>query len=424
MENILGIKVSNSHLNIVQEIGTIFFAEFPTTILYIDENQNLLIKEWADCSDDGLTDRFYYYRTTKLNVARFLKNRQTHLDLIRNSEDGLVYFQEMTSNNISDFTIISANKIPNDYLPSSSFTLKEIDIVDFEKIYSFLDIDNIDLNIDISQTVKEFAKFKKSEIYNLHIKKGDGVGYGSIKTETLGKTLVKFENLYENIALDILIGKNRGSVDLKNKENKEKFIFANSEVVGSMAASYSLLIRPFQSEINLFDESSSSEKIANETFNLLNNSIETERLKEEYVKHSKYTISAYKGFLKEIYSLELDLDISWCSDKKDVNFNQRLNYNLANKIANDIETLNTTEGDSFKKKGKFRAINCNTSHFIFISNEEEEFKGYFSKQIKESSEQIVFTKLYEISIERQIIKESSRDEPQIKDTIIGFYEDK
>lgn len=423
MKNILGIKVSNSHINIVQEIGTILFAEFPTTILYLDINQNLLIKEWVDCSDDGLIDRFFYYKTTKLNVARFLKNKQTHLDLIRNSEDGLIYFQDITSDSISDLTIISANKIPNDYLPSSSFKLKEHDIVDFSKINSFLDIDSLDLNIDISQTVKEFAKFKKSEIYNLHIKKGDGVAFGSIKTETLGKTLVKFENLYENIALDILIGKNRGSVDLKNIENKEKFIYANSEVVGSMAASYSLLIRPYQSEMNLFDELSSSEKIATETFNLLNNSIETEKLKEEYIKHSEYTISAYKGFLKEIYSLELDLDISWYSDKKEVNYNQQLNYNLANKIANDIETLSTTEGDSFKKKGKFRAINCNTGHFIFISNEEEEYKGHFSKQIKEGSEQIAFTKLYEISIERQIIKEVSRGEPQIKDTIIGFYED-
>ena len=161
MENILGIKVSNSHLNMVQEIGTILFAEFHTTILYLDINQNLFIKEWADCSDDGLIDRFFYYKTTKLNVARFLKNKQTHLDLIRNSEDGLIYFQDITSNNNSDLTIISANKIPSDYLPSSNFKLKEQDIVDFVKINKFLDIESIDLNIDISQSVKEFAKFKK-----------------------------------------------------------------------------------------------------------------------------------------------------------------------------------------------------------------------------------------------------------------------
>ena len=158
MENILGITASKSILNIVQEIGTILFSEFPTTILYIDTNQNLLIKEWADCSDDGLTDRFFYYRTTKLNVARFFQNKQSHLDLIRNSEDGLVYFQDINSNNLSDLTILSANKIPNDYLPSSNFTLSNKDIVDLEKINKFLDIDNINLNIDISQTVKEFAK--------------------------------------------------------------------------------------------------------------------------------------------------------------------------------------------------------------------------------------------------------------------------
>ena len=54
---------------------------------------------------------------------------------------------------------------------------------------------------------------------------------------------------------------------------------------------------------------------------------------------------------------------------------------------------------------------------------EEQFTGYFDKQIREGSEQIVFTKIYEISIQRKIIKDASKEEPQIKDTLIGFYED-
>ena len=423
MENLIGIKINKGHLEFYQEIVTILFAEFPTTILYTDTNNNLIIKEWADCSDDGLIDRYFYFKTDKLNIARFLSNKFGHIDFIRNSIDGLVYFQDQSTDSVSDFTILSVNRIPSSYLPSSSFKLNKSDIVDYAKIDSYLNLKDIDTTIDMTESVKEFAKYKKSEIYNLHIKKGDGVGFGTLKTETLGKTLIKFENLYENIALDVLIGNERGTVDLKNKQTKEKFIYANSEVVGSMAASYSLLIRPFQSEINLFDELSSSEKIASETFALLNNSVETDNLKSEYVRHSEYTISAYKGLLKEIYALELDVNISWCSDKKEVNYNQSINYKLANKIANDIDTLNTTSEDNFKKKGKFRAINCDTGHFTFISNDEEQFTGYFDKQIRKGSEQIVFTKIYEISIQRKIVKDASKEEPQIKDTVIGFCED-
>lgn len=423
MENLLGIKTDKSQLELIQEIGTVLFAEFPTTVLFYDKNNILIIKEWADCSDDGNIDRYFYYKTDKLNVARFIDNKITHLDLIRNSLDGLVYFQDQKDDEVTDFTILSVNRIPNSYLPSSSFKLNKKDIVDYYAINEILKFNEIDTKIDIQEKVKEFAIHNKSEIYNLHIKKGDGVGFGTIKTETLGKTLIKFENFYENIALDVLIGKARGTVDLKTKENKEKFIYANSEVVGSMAASYSLLIRPFQSELNLFDELSSSEKIANETFALLNNSLEIDKLKNEYTKHSEYTISAYKGFLKEIYSLELDIDISWISDKKELNYNQRINYNLANKIVNDIDNLNTTSEDNLKKIGKFRAINCDTGHFTFISNDDEQFTGYFDKQIREGSEQIVFTKIYEISIQRKIIKDASKEEPQIKDLIIGFYED-
>lgn len=423
MENLIGIKADKLHLNLIEEIGTMLFAEFPTTILHFDNTNSLVIKEWADCSDDGKIDRYFFYKTDKLNIARFLDNKISHLDLIRNSLDGLVYFQDHSIDEISDFTILSVNRIPNSYLPSASFKLNKADIVDFTTINEILKLEEINTSVDITESVKEFAIYKKSEIYNLHIKKGDGVGFGTIKTETLGKTLVQFEKLYENIALDVLIGIDRGVIDLKSKQNKDKFIYANSEVVGSMAASFSLLLRPYQTEVNLFDELSSSEKIANETFSLLNNSIETESLKNEYVRHSEYTISAYKGLLKEIYTLELDLDISWISDKKDTNYKQQLNYRLANKIVNDIETLNTTSEDKITKKGKFRAINCDTGHFTFISNNEEQFTGYFDKQIREGSEQIVFTKIYEISIQRKIIKEASKDEPQIKDIIVGFYED-
>lgn len=424
MENLFGIAVSKSQIELSQEIGTILFAEFPTTTLYYDADNNLVIKEWADCSDDGKVDRFFYYKTSKENVARFLINKLSHLDLIRNSSDGLVYFQDDSVDGVSDFIIVSANKIPKSYLPSSRFVLRKEDIVDFSKIDQTLDLSNVDTNIELTSVVKEFASQKKSEIYNLHIKKGDGVGFGTIKTETLGKTLIKFENLYENVALDVLIGKERGTVDLKSKQNKEKFMYANSEVVGSIAASYSLLIRPYQTDINLFEELSSSEKIANETFALLNNSVELEKLKSEYLRHSEYTISAFKGLLKEIYSLELDIDFSWVSDRKELNYNQRINYNLANKIVSDIDALNTTNDDNFKKKGKFRAVNCDTGHFTFISNDEEQFTGYFDKQIREGSEQIVFTKIYEISIQRKIIKDASKEEPQIKDSIVGFYEDK
>lgn len=424
MEDLLGIKVEKSQLKLIQEIGTMLFAEFPTTVLYVDSNENLVIKEWADCSDDGKVDRYFFYKTDVLSIARFIEGNMNHLDLIRNALDGLSYFQDISNEESSDFTIISVNKIPDSYLPSASFRLNKADIVDFSLINEFLNLDNIDTSIDIIESVKNFAKFKKSEIYNLHIKKGDGVGFGTIKTETLGKTLVQFEKLYENVALDVLIGIDRGTVDLKNKNNREKFIYANSEVVGSMAASFSLLIRPYQTDLTLFDELTSSEKIAKETFALLNNSIETEDLRKEYVKHSEYTISAYKGFLKEIYSLELDLGISWTSDKKDIRYDQQINYKLANKIVVDIDTLNTTSEDKITKKGKFRAINCDTGHFTFISNDEEQFTGYFDKLIREGSELIVFTKVYEITIQRQIIKDVSKEDPYIKDTIIAFYEDK
>lgn len=154
MENLIGIKINKGHLEFSQEIGTILFAEFPTTILYTDTNNNLIIKEWADCSDDGLIDRYFYFKTDKLNIARFLSNKFGHIDFIRNSIDGLVYFQDQSTDSVSDFTILSVNRIPSSYLPSSSFKLNKSDIVDYAKIDSYLNLKDIDTTIDMTESVK------------------------------------------------------------------------------------------------------------------------------------------------------------------------------------------------------------------------------------------------------------------------------
>jgi hypothetical protein len=149
MENLLGIKIGKSQLELIQEIGTLLFAEFPTTVLYYDKSNNLIIREWVDCSDDYKINRYFFYKTDKLNVARFIDNKITHLELIRNSLDGLVYFQDQNENEVTDFTVLSIDRIPNTYLPSSSFKLSYISIVDYPKINEILNLCEIDTNIDI-----------------------------------------------------------------------------------------------------------------------------------------------------------------------------------------------------------------------------------------------------------------------------------
>jgi len=421
MKYLNGIKLNKDSLQVVEELGTLLFQEFSSTKLFINNFGELIIREWVDCSEDGLTDRYFFFRTDKFYLSKFLKLEITHLQLITYSLDGFLYFQDISKDHLSELTVISNQKVDNDYLPSYSFELNNSDFVDYNEINERLDLTSIDTFIDISSQVRNYSKSYKTEVYNLHIEKGIGVGHGKVDTKVLGKTLLKFDDLYENISLDISLGKSRGKVTEKLMAGTQYQPLTLSEVIGTIAASFSVLIKPRFTEYILFEDLSSSEMIAERTFKLINNSIDTELLIEDYNNYSEYTISAYKKFLKEIYSSGLNIGLSYFSDKKELEYSQRFTLNLSNKIINDIENLKFTEVENFRRIGKFRALNCDTGHFSFNSLDGENFKGYLDKLVKESSTTISFEKIYDISVSRSIIKDAGQEEPEIHDTIIAYY---
>lgn len=423
MENLKGlIKADNTILFHLNEIGIMLFQEFPSTTILTNDTNDIYIREWVDCSDDGIIDRFFVFKTNKKLLLEFINGSISHLDFINNAIDKLVYFYDKEIETYSEITIYTTKEIPIEYLPGENYMISPTDIVDYQKIIDEFDLTNY-INNDLGELIKDIAGNKNSDIYNLHLIKGNGISYGKIKTDILSKALKEFDSLYKNIALDIYFGKNRGSINFKNKEesNKEKYLF--TEVIDTVAASFSIILKPFYNEALIFEEAStSSEAIATSIFNLLNKSVDTELFSEIYPSFSEFTMSSYKSFLNEIYSDNLNLEISYFSNEKQIELKQYYDINLADKIILEINNFTLSEEDNFEKIGKFRAINCNTGSFTFESNENETYKGFFDKLIKDGSEMISFTKVYKISINRKTTKEVSKERPKIEDVIIAFYE--
>lgn len=138
MKGIVGIELEKEQIRIKEKIGTILFPEFPSTALYIDSDNELFVKEWVDCTNDGKTDRHFFYKTTKSNLALFFLNQLSHLDLINQCEGGFVYFQDKTGEVMSNYTIVKVSNIPPSYLPDINFKLDVSDIVDFKLIENYL----------------------------------------------------------------------------------------------------------------------------------------------------------------------------------------------------------------------------------------------------------------------------------------------
>lgn len=419
MEEVKGIKIKNNLLNELVKVGVLLFEEFPSTILY-KKNDEYYIQEWVDCSENDEFDRYFIFKTDEKFIAKFIKSEISHFDLLKNASESFVFFFDKNNDSTTDLTICSISNIPQQYLPNNDIYNYYEDFVNIDAIKQVIDFDIIDTSTDLKEFINTSVETNNSDIYNLHILKGSGVGYGRIKTKILSDTLNEFDNLYKQIVLDIHLGKNRGNVGHKSNDLEK---YTSTEIIQTIAASFSILIKPTYNEGLLFENLTSSKQIAQSFFKLINNSTETQNFKNIYTNFSEYTISSYKSFLKEIYNHNINIGISYRSIDNPELFTQKFDLKLANKIMSDIDTFSYVDNDSFYKIGKFRALNCDTGHFIFISNENETFSGYMDKLIKKGSEQILFTKIYKVSIERKITKEASKEKPKIEDVIVAFFEE-
>jgi hypothetical protein len=394
--------------------------EYPTTVIYQDIQGDPIIKEWVDCSEDSSTDRYYYYRTSKVLLKRFLSKEIPYQELINQNIDGYVVFEDKSLTDQSQYFISSIKTMPTSYLPQSDYYFDRAEAVDLLAINDYFKLDEVLMpNIGLTEA-KEISLDKKSETLFIHFKKGKGIGFGTANTEVLAKTLLKFDRFYKETALDFKLGTQRGEIQLNAKKNEEYLPYTNTEVYGNIAASYAILIRPaIPPQMNLF-ENSDAERISSLIFSLINNSDTVESLKNEYPRHSDFTLKAYKAFVEEIYSSELNISLNWFSPISKTEFTDTIDYVKANLIKNNLENLSIEDLEKFTVKGKFRSLNCDTGHFTFISTGGEKYYGHMDDLIKEGSEQINFIDIYEITVSRTISKEAGTLIAKIKDTILAF----
>ncbi|MEZ4991862.1 MAG: hypothetical protein R2824_15685, partial [Saprospiraceae bacterium] len=389
-------------------MGVLLFQEFPVTTLYSDTNGLPLIKEWIDCDDEA--DRLLLYLSSKENLKKFLDGEISQGELIRNSVDDLVFVIDEMDGQIKKIKLISTSQIPDEYLPLEDSFFNSQSGVQTQKIIEFFNLDNIEVKpLNLDEQLKRLAKQKNSEVFNLHLKEGNGIRHGRVDTDVLGATLLSFDDLYKEVALDYFFGRNRGELRIPSKDKREKLGLSTTEVFLSKAASFIIYIKPkYKSQFNLFEKKTTSQLVTENLFNLFEISKEEKSLEESFNKYSDFVFRSYRHFLKSITEFDLHLDINWTDHTAETLISEDFTLFQANDIINSIDSMNTEETDNFKVKGKFRAINCNTGHFTFISLGDELFNGYFDDLVKDSAPLLTFTKLYEVSIERKTIKEAGK----------------
>lgn len=130
------------HLKIKEFVGVLMFPEYPSTMVYANQNENPLIKEWVDCSDDNKIDRYFYYNTTASCLKLFIEGEISHLELIKSATEGFVMLEdEEDGQRLGMLKFIGVDKIPKNYLPHPDCQFSQSDCQDLHKIIKYFKIE-------------------------------------------------------------------------------------------------------------------------------------------------------------------------------------------------------------------------------------------------------------------------------------------
>jgi hypothetical protein len=397
-------------------VGMLLYAEYPSTAVFIDEEGQPIIREWIDCTDDGVIDKYFYFKTNANNLKLFIEGEISHRAFVKAAEGELYYFEDKTAENLIISSIIYASNFPAEYYPGEVFISPE-EVVDIDEVYSAFELYNAEI-VTLDEQVKAIAREEGSETYNLHIREGHGVGYGKIRTDLYGRILVNFDSLFQEAAIDQFVGK--GTASKKERAKHDRYI--NTEVYYNIAASYSVLIKPIDHvsyEDNDGEKDTSSGRIAQTIFNLINQSTTGRIINDRASDYSPRVMNAYRTFIQNIKESGVDLDFSWYNPESRIMHSAALTHDKTTSIFSNIESLTSTTEKQLTKIGKFEHINCTTGYFGFLSG--EIINGYFDLSIKEQMRQVNFVDAYEVKITELTTVIPGKSEPRVENTLNAYY---
>ncbi|MBP5994261.1 MAG: hypothetical protein KA736_01045 [Crocinitomicaceae bacterium] len=392
-------------------VGDLLFKMCPTTSVYTNSKNEVIIHEWADLNENG-DDINFIYNVSPINLKRYINLEISHLDLIRSAIYGKVIIFEGHFAKSNNFSLCDIFDIDITYLPSKDAFFMPNETEDIEVIsreFKLEDVDLIENQLDIPD-----------DVLNLHLKEGDSVGYGRVDTYVLGNVLSNFEELYKEVAKDHILGVSRQN-EISKSEKQYLLGFSHTEVTRVMAASFSILLKPKQNKVRFTELK--GEEVKNDDAivlfekigKLIENSNSEEKISTISNEYSNSVFQKLQSFAQTVTKHDISIDINYKLKEK-IGLKQfNINKVSGNKIIDSVLSTSSKTEEKILLNGKFTAINCRTAHFSFKSDDNaDEISGYFDA-ILGGLESLNFTNNYKILIHKTIFndKGNNRRKPEV-----------
>lgn len=387
----------------IHYVGDLLSKYYPTTVVYRDENNSPVIREWIDENDDG-HDIFLLYKVSIDTLSIYLNGIIDHLELLKSAEDG-TYCEYLNEVSMVPERVCVFDQIDKSALPRKDSFFNIEDSVDFSEIQSEFSILTLERELNVRSMDSVSQEFPDiNGFFRLHINEGNNVGFGTIDTKVLGELLISFEDLYFATAQSVF--SRNGIADRLSIDDHMAFLNSSkTEVFIQERASYSLYLKAkhayrYSSEGN----DSHYQFVTDEIFDRLNTlmlkSRDTESLSEIHTSYSSKVFKSLKQFAETVLANRLVVDFDYYNSSSDFNFEETLIPRDAHGIFTSVGNDKLVSTEEFSLIGSFSKLNTATGHFRFSSLNDQYFSGYVGSELFESMRQLNFNTNYNVRIER------------------------
>lgn len=379
--------MKTSFLNELQFVGTLFYEEYPTTVLFKGPDGNPWIEEWIDVDEEDISS-YLLYKILPFNLKKFIDGEISHLNMIQQSR---VFFYKGSIEDSIDFRPVES--LPYESLPADHIFFDKDYAVDLDLIIQTFSLNNI-LDEEL-EVLKHRAKINNRPLINLHIHQGSNVGYGNIETNTLGAFLLRFNALSREVYLDFVYGKDRSG---KNKLTEGEKSIISTNVVKCEAASFSIFMEPrdymYTMEQNTFDSTLC------DTLELTDIS-DHDAFEAMKTEKSKFVLAALKLFSEEVVRAGSKVDLNFYSPSDEEIHVKNLTCEKSNKLVQFLDEYSFESDEDLRFTGHFISINLKSRRYIFLDVNDNEYPGLFDKTLGDLKDELDFTSLYSVIINRK-----------------------
>lgn len=415
MQEINGYKIPQFPISGLRKISDLIYFDGPLLSHFVSENGDNFLFYWVDVDD--LYNRWVIFRTTISDINDYINKKFSLLTLLNKSLNVYVVDidDSLTYRNIW-LTLVSY--LPIDYKPE-------------DDSYYDAEISSEELNLNYYSD-----KYQRG-ILQVHFGESEKVEYGSIDLSFYSKAMVHFSEMNNSLSNSFYKIERNKQIERKkiktrydSKEFSEKLISKQEflskiqfQLITTQAASFSVILKASDNELSFDNDiQTRADKYIEYVTSFIESSEDLEALRSFVVPGIDLgAINHYESFLRLLNENHCDFNISYLNRKNKSQYVKVISMDQTFKIINNLQMFDYDETDMIVLEGCFISLNIKNGKYSFES-ENDKSSGMLDGDAFMKAHNIAFNKVYQVSIERRIIKKAAGKKAIQEDRILFFEE--